>query len=531
MSQIQKKNLLILATFNIIFFFIFAPSNLAASDNIEMVGIFEPDEAVPLPYVFNMIRPETNIKNALINFAFYKYYFYGFPYFAFSALLLIPVSVAGRLADIPLVMIILRQMVSVLPMLLAIDLLVFIQTRLKDYRAPLLFILLASIPAVFKNNLWWHPDGLAILFAMLAMYFLNKDNLHFGKNFYFTAAMCGISAGTKGIGFYFFLTIFVYLVIGFFRKRIPLRKTFFSAVVFIAVMAGSYLLVNPTLIYASVRRDYFKIMAEQVVFLSQGYDIAYPKGLQVVIPQLRVDYASIPFLIGLLSLNIWGMFKGKNKLLNMIILTWAIPLTFQVFFLIHYKYQYWLPVALPLFSTVVNILPVGSRFKEFNKLPKNRLLIAILFGIILLVQTASNIYQDIQIYSKELYRKEQSAAIQFHEIMIAELEPLPEDENVHIMSDVRMYMPEREYWHNEAMFELPDYAFLSGKNFDILMIMQQRIYDYLKGDAIGLDEKSFSFKQDFYRDARAGTIEGYKLLYRNDFGLIFVRDDLYQQHF
>ena len=204
---------------NIAVFLAFIPPNLAASKNIAMVTTFEPDEGVPLPYVFNMIQPTQSIKDALIHFAFYKYYFYGFPYFAYSALLLIPLQAAGKLADITLVMAVLRQMVSVLPMLLAIDLLVYLQTRFKNYKAILLFLLLASLPAVVQNNLWWHPDGLAILFAMLTIFLLDKDELRYGRHFYLAAMACGFSAGIKGTGFYFFLAIFIYLLTGLIGRR------------------------------------------------------------------------------------------------------------------------------------------------------------------------------------------------------------------------------------------------------------------------------------------------------------------------
>ena len=44
-------------------------------------------------------------------------------------------------------------------------------------------------------------------------------------------------------------------------------------------MAGAYLLVNPTLIFSGVRKDYFQVMSEQANLLTQGYAIAYPKGL------------------------------------------------------------------------------------------------------------------------------------------------------------------------------------------------------------------------------------------------------------
>ncbi len=512
---------------NIAVFLAFIPSNLAASKNIAMITIFEPDEGVPLPYLLNMIQPAQSIKDALIHFAFYKYYFYGFPYFAYSALLLIPLQAAGKLADLTLTMAVLRQMVSVLPMLLAIDLLVYLQTRFKNYKAIVLFFLLASLPAVVQNNLWWHPDGMAILSAMLTIFFLDKDELRFGKHFYLAAMACGFSAGTKGTGFYFFLTVFVYLLTGLIRKKAQPGKLILVACGFLAVMGGSYLLANPTLIFAGVRKDYFQVMSEQAKLLTQGYAIAYPKGPGAVLPQVKKDYAAIPVLIGVLGLNIWGMFKGKKQLLNTIVFTWFLPTTILVFFLIHYKYQYWLPVALPFYSTAIQALPDRIDVKETHKAA---LLVSILCAAVLLFQTLSNVRRDIGIYAGELTREENSAAMQFSHEVENILAPLPAERTVHILSDVRIYLPPREQWYSEAGFELPDYDFITQNNFDVLLIMQQRVYDYLNENISGLDQAEFAKNQTFYKDARAGNVKGYHLVYKDEFGLIFIRDDLYREY-
>ena len=50
---------------------------------------------------------------------------------------------------------------------------------------------------------------------------------------------------------------------------------------------------------------------------------------------------------------------------------------------------------------------------------------------------------------------------------------------MHILSDVRIYLPPRAQWYSEATFELPDYDFIAQQKFDLLLIMQQRVYDYL----------------------------------------------------
>ncbi len=62
-----------------------------------MVQIFQPDEAAPLPYIFRMIAPAPTLNLALRHFIFYDFYYYGFPFFASSALLLTAPAMAEPL--------------------------------------------------------------------------------------------------------------------------------------------------------------------------------------------------------------------------------------------------------------------------------------------------------------------------------------------------------------------------------------------------------------------------------------------------
>ena len=154
-----------------------------------------------------MIAPASTVNLALRHFIFYDYYYYGFPYFAISALFVLPLQWLGRLGDMPLVMLILRQFVSVLPLLAALLLLVYMQDGFRSYRSPVLFIFLLSVPAGVENNSWWHPDGLTFLLVVLTIFFLKRDNLRFGKYFLLAAAMSGVATATKLIGLHFFLAV------------------------------------------------------------------------------------------------------------------------------------------------------------------------------------------------------------------------------------------------------------------------------------------------------------------------------------
>jgi hypothetical protein len=516
------------------YFVVFIFPNHAASENIKMVAVFEPDEAVPLPYVFDMLEPADTLKQALINFAFYEYYFYGFPYFAVSALSLTPLIPFDALGDIPLVMVILRQVVSVLPMLAAILLLVYMQTKFSSSRSIVLLLLLLSVPAVVQNNFWWHPDSLAILFAMLVIFFLQRDRLDFGINFYLAAVFCGFSAGTKGIGFYFFLAIFVYLSFGYFSRKIAPTRLVMAGLGFILCMGAAYLLANPILVYRGVRNDYFRVMREQSVLLSSGYEILYAKGLSAALPTLKEYYGSVPSLILALSACVIGIVNEKTRLLNVIILAWALPISVQVFWITHFKFQYWLPVALPLFSTMAAHLPdrihVPIALQSIRSQKGFWFFVQAFIALAVMIQMAVFVSSDISRYVERLHRADENASIQFHGLARQALEPL-DDESVFVYHDVRMYVPSTPRWKTEAVFHLLDYDYISSRKFDVLMLMQQRLYDYLNPNAQGVDPEKLAQSRVFYRDAHEGTIEGYRLVFRNDFGLVYVKDDLFRQYF
>jgi len=82
----------------------------------------------------------------------------------------------------------------------------------------------------------------------------------------------------------------------------------------------------------------------------------------------------------------------------------------------------------------------------------------------------------------------------------------------------RLYVPSKQNWNSEAIFEMLNYNYIQGRNFDILLLSLQRVYDYLDSTDVGLDAQSFAAAQTFYRDANNGEIRGYRLLYRDDYG-------------
>jgi hypothetical protein len=154
----------------------------------------------------------------------------------------------------------------------------------------------------------------------------------------------------------------------------------------------------------------------------------------------------------------------------------------------------------------------------------------IVFSLAIVFQVAAFIDSDIDRYMGYLNREKDKPALVFHDLAKDALKPLLGDE-IFAYNDVRMYFPTPEGWRMEAVFQPLDYDYITSRDFDVLLIMQQRIYDYIDPSTQGIDPEKFAQSRIFYQDANDGNIKGYSLLFRDHFGLVFVKDDVFQQHF
>ncbi len=504
--------------------------NTTASEDLGMVLAFEADEAIPFPYLQDMLEAKGSLKHTVANFLAYEYYFYGFPHFAYSALLLLPLKWLGQLGNLPLVMGVLRNFVSVLPMLAAIWLLVYLHTRFNDYRAVVLFAFLALLPGVMYNNFWWHPDSLAILFAVLTLFFLMRDDLRFGRNFYVAAAACGLSAQTKLIGVYFFLAVLVYLWHGY-RDGRGLRQLLLAAAGFVAVMVSAFFASNPILLYAGARSTYFNTLGAQSGLMAQGFELQYARGLPEVTRMLNDNFGGWLLLAASTLAAAYAALRRPQPLLYRLILAWALPLAVYVFGFSIVKFQYWLPAALPLLSCLVVALPYSRvQAVEWWDKQRNWALLAAAVLAVWVYAAASMLPHTLAIYQTQLARQDNHPALAFYADASAALAPLP-PAAYNIYADVNIYIPQDAGWTRSARFETLDYDFIRSNAFQVLFLSQSRIWDYLNEDAVGIDPQRLEISRLFYADANAGEIVGYELVYRDGFGLVFVNEALYEEYF
>jgi hypothetical protein len=270
-------------------------------------------------------------------------------------------------------------------------------------------------------------------------------------------------------------------------------------------------------------------MLEQSRFLSEGYEVAYAKGLSATLPQLKEFFGYIPFILIIFGINVLGLFRKKERFDQILILSWAIPLSVMVFFLSHFKFQYWLPVFLPLASTIAVFLPTKQDIKTgLGVIDKNQravLVLRLLFLGLVIVQITSFIISDIQRYHDRLTRTAFNPAIQFYGRIQDVLEEYIGDP-LNVYHDIRMYVPPTVDWNTESAFEMLTYPFIQTRGFDVLLLLQSRIDDYTNPDLVAIDQAKLDLAQEFYGDADNETLSGYRILYRDDFGLIYIREEL-----
>ena len=410
-------------------------------------------------------------------------------------------------------------MVSVLPMLIALLFLVYMQDGFKTYRSIELYIFLLCVPAIIKNGLWLHPDGMVLLFSVLVLYFLWKDERTLGKNFYIAAAICGILTATKLVGAFFFLAVGVTVIWSLIEKKSSWKKAILSSVVFIAVMTLFFILSNPFLMSKWGRVEYFTIAQKQADLLAEGYEVIYAKGLVSLWPTLKSNFGGAVFLSVTLIISFYAIFYSEKKFLHALTLAWFLPLTIYVFFFIHFKYQYWLPVAIPLFSNWNFVFPESFRFS----LRKQNIL-SILLCIVFMVQFAFFIRIDVETVSSQITREENNESILFYGKVKEKLGQKTR-ESLHVYFDYRLYLPDDNAWIKETSYGLLTYPYIQEKDFDVLLLQQQRILDYLQEGIQGIDPEQFELSQQFYRDANAGDLQGFDLIYRDETGLIFIKSD------
>lgn len=365
LAQGQKRVLLFLLLLSLIYIAVLMPSNINGSRDWADFKHYGGDEYVIYPILTNVMTPGDNFSATLYHHYIHEDYHYGYPFYAWSSFVMLPIRlIAGPnfLERIDLTLPTLRILVSVVPLMAGCLILVWLTTRFRS--VPLsaaVYVFLLTAPGSLQNNQgFWHPDGLNFFFICAALFFLSRDRLRYGRNFFLAAFFIGLSAAIRLYGFLFFLAIGGYLLYAVVRKILSFRQVLIRAGVFLLVMFGTILWSSPFLFRSDARANMIAILSEKTGEMSSGYngDFNDPKndyrpGWDAWYPAFEDHFTEMYCFFFLLASLITACFIGKSQwTYRHIALWWVVIAVYLIWFVAVKSTQYVLPMMLPLMSCI-----------------------------------------------------------------------------------------------------------------------------------------------------------------------------------
>ena len=358
----QKRNLRVIALVGILYFILFIFPNASTMGSNNPIAYLHKDEFVTYPVVERMLEYSPNLSEAWGRLIIYGDYHWGYPFYFLSMLTLLPLRIiqgADFYNHTEVNILIIRQVISVLPMILTAGVLTYVLTHFRKLWASLFtFLFILTIPAVVRNNMhWWHPDALMILAIALTFLFLDLDKYRLGKYFLLAAAACGLASAIKLFGFFFFLTIPVYLLLTWRRKGTVFKRIILSGLMFVGIMLIVIVLSNPFLFYEGPRGDMLATQAYKSVELSEGYtheeSLYYSLGPEYWRWTLTTSYGDPNFIVLLLLLLGLAGAAIPDRDIYWLLLAWIVPVGIYLMWFVSPKPDHYLmPLLIPLYATV-----------------------------------------------------------------------------------------------------------------------------------------------------------------------------------
>ena len=534
MGPQQKRTALILAIIGLAYWLVFIPTSLQGAQNPDMLAIFEIDEYAQYPNALHMVSQAGSLFESLHNFAVYQHYFYGYPFYFFSGLVLLLGKVifgASWIANTPFVVAALRQSINVLPMALAAGLFTWIVTRFKQrWTSIVVFVLLLTIPGVLANNYWWHPDSLGVLLVALVYFFLERDQMRFGRFWLLAAAACGVGLSVKYVGAFFVLTIPLYLFLAWRQKQLTLAKGIGQAGLFLLVMVLGLVISNPLLLLPQERPEIIRYQILQFSQTNVGIILkhSFAETLAKFWETIQGSYGGLLAIGLVLASLIYGLWQPTKRTYTLLVLSWSLPYAIVVLNVSNFRPHYLLPLMLPLLSLVAYpLIDAISAAPAWPRKPVSSWVIWLAaLGLILF-----NLPQDITGYQVSLNKETGSASIQFYQHL--QSNPLLtslEGQSLTVYRDWQVYFPSSGDVHVEMDWNKASYPVIDALDPDVILLDRREVALYAPEDVVtnSVDSGNVSANHAFYLDAQNNQIPGYQLVDQDSFGLAFVKDQWVQ---
>jgi hypothetical protein len=509
---------------------LFIPPNLTGAADPEMLSVFKIDEYAQFPVVIRMTTPDRSLAETAQHAFVYYHYYYGYPFYLLSALAILPLRCAfhffpatATFNPTTAYMLILRQL-SPLFMVLAINILVYLWTGFRRAGpSTLLFLFLATIPAVFENNMWWHPDSLLFASIVLTIFSLSRDELRYGKWFAWANVLCGLAIGTKLTGLWLLPAIALYLALGLAKAGIyaSLRR----AGIGLMLMAVTVLISNPLLLNRHFARIIVDTQIEQARMNGFGWATLMSKGFVAWYTEtVRGGFG--PWWIHSLALGtcLCGIaYDRRRRLLHLLVLAWVLPLAMYLgLFVANKAARYALPAMVPMMSCIGSLLIIRP-----DRLRSLRSAAAVAVIVVLVGQIGRNLQLDLANYVSTLRREDTSSALQFSRRLESRFRAtLRKKAAVTVFRDPYVYCPPRRGIDVRMKWGSADYHDIEALGADFILLQDEYIRRYSDASIIEVsyDRGQALRSHEFYGDANRNAIRGFHRILATEFGAAFERD-------
>ncbi|MEE4195576.1 MAG: hypothetical protein V2J07_10305, partial [Anaerolineae bacterium] len=341
--------------------------------------------------------------------------------------------------------------------------------------------------------------------------------------FWLSAISTGIAFGLKLSGAFFVLVIPTYLLFTVKKKKATLRKVVLYAAGFVILMLVTIVLTNPLLL-TGVRSQFIQDQLLQIKKTSQGILIdtgGFSANLKLPSWFFR-NYGSVFFFLYLLTGFIMAIKEEESRTPAILLICLVIPYCIGVLNSAAPRLHYWLAAILPSYLLILPLIP-----DHFIAMAPGRKKVLQWSAVVLTVlQAGFFLVEDYQLYTNMLQKEETSAALQFSAYVKAEIiHPAYNGQPFIIYRDWHIYYPDDGVATTIMDWELADYALVRENQPDFLLLERANVVTY--GDpeylANSPDAERTKRMHIFYADALNDQIEGYSLIYSDNFGMVYQK--------